>query len=84
MQFLSEYHLPLKTLRSKSFLQVIYDLRPQSISDLKELTTLYDSVMEVGRIGLIREDQQHDEDNLIRVDESVALLTAMMERGAPK
>ncbi|CAI5757020.1 unnamed protein product [Candida verbasci] len=51
IEFLMENQLPISVIKSKSFQQLIYDLRTDSISDLHELTNLYNSLIEVSRFG---------------------------------
>ncbi|ABN64646.2 hypotehtical protein [Scheffersomyces stipitis CBS 6054] len=49
MKFLTENKLPINAIKSKSFRQLIYDLRSDSVNDLLELTNLYSSLIEVSR-----------------------------------
>lgn len=50
LRFLAENKLPIRILMLQSFQQLIYDLRPESLSDLLNLTGLYSSFMEVSRV----------------------------------
>lgn len=50
LAFLTENKLSVRLLKLHSFQQLIYDLRPDSITDLLELTDLYSSIMEVSRV----------------------------------
>lgn len=49
LKFLAENKLSIRILKLHSFQQLIYDLRPDSITDLLELTGLYSSFVEVAR-----------------------------------
>ncbi|KAL6449554.1 hypothetical protein SBY92_004468 [Candida maltosa Xu316] len=52
LKFLTENKLPINVIKSESFKQLIYDLRPESVSDLMELTGMYSSLIEVSRYGI--------------------------------
>jgi hypothetical protein len=47
MRFLVENKLPLSVVKSSTFRQVIYTLKPSAIPDLNELNHLYSSLLEV-------------------------------------
>ncbi|CAK7893002.1 hypothetical protein CAAN1_01S12684 [[Candida] anglica] len=49
MSFLTENKLSISVIKSHSFKQLVYDLKPDSVADVKELTTLYSSLLEVSR-----------------------------------
>lgn len=49
MGFLTENRLSINILESRSFQQLIYDLRSDSVADLLDLTQLYTSLLEVSR-----------------------------------
>lgn len=50
LKFLTDNKLAFRLLKLHSFQQLIYDLRPDSITDLLELTGLYSSFVEVSRV----------------------------------
>lgn len=50
LKFLADNKLSIRLLKLHSFQQLIYDLRPDSIADLLELTGLYSSFVEVSRV----------------------------------
>lgn len=50
LHFLADNKLSIRLLKLHSFQQLIYDLRPDLITDLLELTGLYTSFMEVSRV----------------------------------
>ncbi|ODQ82397.1 hypothetical protein BABINDRAFT_164198 [Babjeviella inositovora NRRL Y-12698] len=47
MRFLTENKLPIAVVKSHSFRQIIYDMRPNSIPELNELNSLYSSLIQV-------------------------------------
>ncbi|KAM9933192.1 hypothetical protein OXX80_007185 [Metschnikowia pulcherrima] len=49
LKFLAENKLSVRLLKSPSFQQLVYDLRPESITDLLDLTGLYTSFVEIAR-----------------------------------
>ena len=57
LKFLADNKLSIRLLKLHSFQQLIYDLRPDSITDLLELTGLYLSFVEVSRA-----DNSHEAD----------------------
>lgn len=60
LNFLADNKLSIRLLKLHSFQQLIYDLRPDSISDLLELTGLYSSFVEVSRADTNPESSNHD------------------------
>lgn len=70
LKFLAENKLSIRLLKLHSFQQLIYDLRPDSIADLLELTGLYSSFVEVSRVdtdpnGLEGNDASMAEANVV-------------------
>lgn len=49
MKFLTENKLPLTVVKTRSFRQLIYTLRPESLTDLNDLNSLYLSLLQVIR-----------------------------------
>ncbi|KAF8003672.1 hypothetical protein HF325_001120 [Metschnikowia pulcherrima] len=49
LKFLAENKLSVRLLKLPSFQQLVYDLRPESITDLLDLTGLYTSFVEIAR-----------------------------------
>lgn len=47
MKFLTENKLPISIIRSPSFRQVVFSLRPEAIDDLNDLDHIYSSFIEV-------------------------------------
>lgn len=68
MKFLVENKLPLAIVKSPSFRQVIFTLKPEAIPDLNELNHLYSSLLEVihnekgplSNVDDVNNDQQND------------------------
>lgn len=58
LHFLADNKLSIRLLKLQSFQQLIYDLRPDSITDLLELTGLYLSFVEVSRVDTDPEAQE--------------------------
>ncbi|ODV61687.1 uncharacterized protein ASCRUDRAFT_85929 [Ascoidea rubescens DSM 1968] len=46
MKFLTENRLPIQIVKTQSFRQLIYTLRPDSVLDLNELNNLYSSLLQ--------------------------------------
>ncbi|PVH13942.1 uncharacterized protein CXQ87_002061 [Candidozyma duobushaemuli] len=64
LHFLADNKLSIRLLKSHSFQQLIYDLRPDSITDLLELTGLYSSFVEVSRVDTDPEAQEGHQTSL--------------------
>lgn len=47
MRFLTDNKLPISVVKSPSFRQMVFTLRPESLEDLNELNNIYASLMEV-------------------------------------
>ncbi|ODV96595.1 hypothetical protein PACTADRAFT_32098 [Pachysolen tannophilus NRRL Y-2460] len=47
MKFLTDNKLPISVVKSSSFRQMVFTLRPESVEDLNELNNIYASLMEV-------------------------------------
>lgn len=58
LHFLADNKLSIRLLKLHSFQQLIYDLRPDLITDLLELTGLYLSFVEVSRVDTDPEAQE--------------------------
>ena len=43
VKFLTENKLSMDVLKSNSFRQLVYDLRPESVNDILEVTSMYDA-----------------------------------------
>lgn len=60
LKFLADNKLPIRIIKLQSFQQLIYDLRPESLSDLQDLTGLYTSFVEVARAEDLAEVLNHN------------------------
>lgn len=60
LKFLADNKLSIRLLKLHLFQQLIYDLRPDLIADLLELTGLYLSFVEVSRVDTDGEQEGHD------------------------
>lgn len=49
VKFLTENKLSMDVLKSNSFRQLVYDLRPESVNDILEVTSMYDAFLECTR-----------------------------------
>lgn len=49
LKFLTDNKLSIDVLKSNSFRQLVYDLRPESVNDILELTSMYDAFLECTR-----------------------------------
>lgn len=78
MKFLVENKLPLAIVKSPSFRQVIFTLKPEAIPDLNELNHLYSSLLEVihnekgplSNVDDVNADQQDQNDRQVGRDDS--------------
>lgn len=78
MKFLVENKLPLAIVKSPSFRQVIFTLKPEAIPDLNELNHLYSSLLEVihnekgplSNVDEVNPDQQDPNDRQVGRDDS--------------
>lgn len=64
LHFLADNKLSIRLLKLHSFQQLIYDLRPDLITDLLELTGLYLSFVEVSRVDTDPEAQEGHQTSL--------------------
>lgn len=60
MKFLTENKLPIRVVNLQLFQQLIYDLRPDSVADLHELTGLFVTFAEVSRVDADAESHDHN------------------------
>lgn len=69
LTFLAENKLSIRLLKLQLFQQLIYDLRPDSLADLLELSGLYSSFIEVARVD--NEREQHESHSSALAEASV-------------
>lgn len=74
LKFLAENKLSIRLLKLHSFQQVIYDLRPDLMTDLHELTGLYSSFVEVSQA-----DAEGDSENASLMAEATVVNTLAQE-----
>lgn len=75
MKFLVENKLPLSIVKSSSFKQIIYTLRPEAVNALSELNHLYTSLVDVLAAGKDHiQDNGNDDQNVeVQVEDDDAL-----------
>ncbi|OBA21183.1 hypothetical protein METBIDRAFT_69441 [Metschnikowia bicuspidata var. bicuspidata NRRL YB-4993] len=80
LKFLAENKLPIRILKLHSFQQLIYDLRPDSITDLLDLTGLYTSFVEVARAENLNETLSNNDSSIAETNVVNTLAQEMIKK----